>query len=255
MPSTGTALFTVNRDQFLTDVLKSIRVVLQGATPDASLLTDATVILNMVLKEWVTKSMPLWCYQQILVPMQVGKTLYTIGPTGADVTAIRPLRCFETGNFIRQVVGGAPYDIPLRLISRIEYASFGAKISQGVPNSIYYNPTIDVAGGLTSTSTGYGTLQVYVTSFDATHTIYLNAQRPIFDMTNAGDEFDLPSEWFMALRGAMRYHLGDYCEVPEDRLKRYAAEMTTYLDKVSDWSVEEASSSFSMDSTGGWNSR
>lgn len=250
MPSTGLSAYTVTRDQLITAALKSLRVIAQGGTATTDQLNDGSVSLNLMLKAWATKGLKLWCYQQILVPMVVGKQSYTIGSTGADVTAIRPYRCFEYGNFIRSTVAGTTYDIPLRLISRSEYLQFGAKQSQGVTNSIYYHPGIDIAGGATSPSTGYGTLYVYVTAQDTTRTIYLNAQRPIYDMNTGTDEFDLPAEWFLACKWNLMTQLADDYEVPENRITRVFQMAEKYLNEIVDFSVEEASTTFAPDRSG-----
>jgi hypothetical protein len=250
MPSTGTAAFTITRDGLITAALKSLRVVAQGGTASANQLSDASVSLNIMLKAWATKGLKLWCFQQISIPMVVGKQTYTIGPTGADVTAVRPYRCFEYGNLIRSTIAGTSYDIPLRLISRSEYLQFGTKQSQGVPNSIYYHPGIDLAAGTTSPSTGYGTLYIYTTAVDTTRTIILNAQRPIYDMNAGTDEFDLPAEWFLACKYNLMATLADDYEVPENRLTRIFQLAEKHLEDVVDFSVEEASTTFAPDLTG-----
>lgn len=250
MPSTGTAAFTVNRDALITSALRKLRVVVEGSTATAVQLSAGAEVLNIMLKSWAVDGLKLWCYQQVQVPMVANQPSYTIGPTGANVTAVRPLRVFEYGNFIRYTTGGVNYDTPLRLISRQEYLQLGAKGTAGVPNSIYYFPGIDVAGGLTSPSTGYGTLFVYVTASDTTRTVFLNAQRPLFDMTNATDEFDVPPEWFKAIRLNLAYELADEYEVEEQRILRLRVEAKDALEQCNAWSTEEASSSFTPDFSG-----
>jgi hypothetical protein len=247
MPSTGTAAFTITRDGMISAALKRLRVLQEGVAANANQLSDASDALNMMLKSWATKGLKLWCYQQVIVPMQAGKQNYTIGPSGADVIATRPLRVLLDGNFIRQVLNGVNYDTPLRLISRSEYMQFGVKSSTGVPNSIYYHPGIDAAGGTTSPSTGYGTLYVFVTAVDATRTIYLNAQRPIYDMSAAGDEFDLPAEWFLAIQYGLMAIIADDYDVDENRIIRITQLADRYLSEAVGWSTEEASTTFSPD--------
>ena len=237
MSSTGTSAYTINRDGLIKSSLRALRVLQDGQTPSAQQITDGAEVLNTLIKDIQSDGLALWTYQTIQIPMQVNKNSYTIGPTGADVTANRPLRLFD-GTFIRQTLSGTDFDTPLRVISRAEYKNFGSKGSKGTPNSVYYDSKIDIAGGLTSPSLGYGTLFVYTSPIDATRTVHGNFQRQLFDMTNATDEFDFPSENFQMLRWGLAAELSDEYEVPEDRIHRIHQKAKYYRDKLEAWSVE-----------------
>jgi hypothetical protein len=243
MPSTGLAAFTLTRDQLITMVMQGpLRVLLSGAAPGANDVTACALELNMMLKTWFSTGLKLWTYQQIQIPMVANQATYTLGPVGANVTCVRPLRVFEFGNFIRQIINGIPNDVPLNLLSRTDYDQFGSKQAMGVPNSIYYFPGIDVAGGATSPSTGYGTLYVYTTAAAGAlpRTVFINAQRPLYDMNAAGDEFDVPSEWLEAIKWGLAARMSDYFEVPEDRIQRIYTLAEKYLQDASGTSTEEA---------------
>jgi len=240
MASTGTAIFTITRDQLISASLRLIRVLQDGATPGANDLTDCAQALNILIKKTQSNGLQLWAYQSLAIPMVASKTTYTIGPSGADVTSVRPLRLFD-GAFLRQTTNGQSMDTPLRVISRLEYLQFGSKGSTSTPNSIYYHPGIDIASGATSPSLGYGTLYVYTTPLNAAvGTIYGNFQRPLYDMTSGTDEFDLPSEWFMYLKWALAAEIADEYEVPEDRIVRIMKRAEGYRQDLDDWSVEWA---------------
>jgi hypothetical protein len=248
MPSSGVAAFTLSRDQLIAEAYRKLRVTAEGVPPTPTQISEAASRLNMVIKNCMSKGLQLWTYSNIAVPLVTGKTTYTIGPgVGNDVNVVRPLRVFENGNFVRQIVGTQTYDTPVRLISRAEYLGMGNKTAQGVVNAIYYNSHIDV-GTTTSPSTGHGTLFVYVTPFDSTYTLSLNAQRPLYDMTNGTDEFDFPSEWFMYLMYALAAELADDNEVEEARIGRLEGKAAMYKEELFDWSVETASTSFQPDS-------
>jgi hypothetical protein len=138
-------------------------------------------------------------------------------------------------------------DTPLRLLSRLEYLQFGNKITLGIPNSIYWDAKIEIAGNLTSPSDGYGTLFVYTNPIDSTRVIYANFQRQLFDMVNATDEFDFPSENFQMLAWNLAVELADEYEVPEDRISRLESKAKYYRDKAVAWSVEWAPMQFTPD--------
>jgi len=244
--STGTATYTITRDGLIKSALRALRIIQDGAVPSASMYTDATEVLNIVIKNMQSDGLALWTYQLIAIPCTANKYVYTIGPIGADVTTNRPLRLFD-GSFIRNNAVTPANDTPLRIISRKEYLEYGSKLSQGIPNSVYYDSKFDTIAGVTSTSTGYGTLTCYVNPIDSTHTIYGNFQRQLYDMTSATDEFDFPSEAFQALRWTLAAELSDEYEVPEERIKRLEQKAKYYRDRMEEWSVETAPVHFTPD--------
>jgi hypothetical protein len=229
-------------------VYKKIRVLAEGGTASATQISDVTLRLNMIIKNCMSNGLMLWTYQQIVVPTVAAQVAYTIGPSGANVTTNRPVRIAEYGNFIRQVSGGQNLDTPLRVISRAEYLQFGNKGSLGVINTIYYDSQFNTAT-TPSPSTGYGTLYVYVAPSDTSRTVYLNAQRQLFDMTAGTDEFDFPGEWYYYLVYALAADIADDNEVPEDRILRLEKTRDTMLANLFDWSVETASTTFGADNS------
>ena len=247
MASTGTTNLSLTRDQLISASLRTLRVLQEGQTANANQITTGAEAINTLIANWQSNGLQLWTYQWLTIPCQVNKTSYTIGPSGADVTNVRPLKLMESGCYIRNTLTTPYVDTPLIVLSRTDYANFGSKSSQGTPNSIYYQPGIDVAGGTTSPATGYGTLYLYTTPVDANHQIVGNFQRPIYQMTAGTDEFDFPQEWFLALRFGLAEVLADEYEVPEARLVRVAQQAERYHQKVQDWSVEEAPFRFQPD--------
>ena len=248
MPSTGSASITLTRDGLITSSLQALRVLQEGQVANATQIADAAMPLNMLIANWQSNGLQLWTYQLLPIPCVANKYVYTIGPSGADITSTRPLRLMDDGSFIRNNINPAtPVDTPLIILSRTDYNNMGSKTSQGVVNSLYYQPGIDVAGGVTSPSTGYGTLNVYVNPLNTSYTIYGNFQRPIYTMSGASDEFDFPTEWFLALRYGLAEILADDYEVPDNRLMRIAAQAKRYHDGVQDWSVEQAKFRFQPD--------
>ncbi len=248
MPSTGTAAYTVDRDELIHASYRLSRALQETDVPNATQIKWANMALNMLIKNMMSAGMQLWTYQLIAIPMVVGQVSYTIGPVGANVTTTRPLRLFD-GNFIRNTACTPYIDTPLRLISRLEYLQYGNKSVQAIPNSVYYQPWIDDSGGTTSPSTGYGTLFVYTTSSLTTQTIYCNFQRPIYDMTEATNEFDFPSEWFRCLKFMLAGDLAwESPQVDREWVKELRGEGKRLQDELQDWSTETAAVTFQPDS-------
>jgi hypothetical protein len=247
MASTGTAAFTVTRNELITSSLRVIRVLKETDVANATQIRHANNALNMLLKNMQSNGLQLWTYQLIVIPMVIGKFTYTIGPSGADVTTTRPLRLFN-GSYIRDASCSPAYDTPLRNISRLEYLQYGNKAVQAVPNSIYYHPGIDLGSGLTSPSTGYGTVYIYTAPSQNTRTIYANFQRPIYDVNASDNEFDVPQEWFRCLKFMLGGDLSfDYPQVDPAWAGKVIAMGKEMQDQLQDWSVETAPVTFQPD--------
>jgi hypothetical protein len=141
-----------------------------GGTPGDREVVVLTAVLAAGLAVWLLRGS--WRSGVLaagmllaVVPLVANQRVYTIGPSGADVTAVRPLRVVESGNFIRQTIGTQDFDTPLRLISRAEYMQMGNKTALGVANAIYYDSKFQDGDTVTNPGTGYGNLFVYVTPF------------------------------------------------------------------------------------------
>lgn len=164
------------------------------------------------------------------------------GITGEDVecrvvgvTTTRPLRVLDA--FIRDDTTGA--DTPLSVIAFSEYNALGQKTASGTPNQLLFKPTL-----------GNAEVSVYLVPSGNGQTIHLIAQRPICDMVSSGDTFDFPQEWFRALKWGLADELAlEYGTGPET-LQIVAQKAAVYLEECFDWSVEEASVYFTVDTAG-----
>src|SRR5574341_470412 len=153
-----------------------------------------------------------------LTPVMVGKTIE------------RPLRIMDQGNFIRNSTN---QDTTIRMLGRNEYMMYGAKSSEGVVNSFYYDPVLT-----------NGQLYVYPTPSVSNTTLHLHAHMPIEDMSLAADTPDFPQEWYQTLKyGLARELIIEYGsdEITERRVEQ------RFREAVGDglnFSVEEASTFF-----------
>ena len=113
------------------------------------------------------------------------------------------------------------------------------KCSVGVPNSFYYDPMM--GDDSYDPSQSCGKLFIWPAPADLTRTIFLDVQRPIQDVTAAGDTFDLPLEWYYALIKLLAYELADIWQVPEERCGRLRADAQEALSYIDAWgSTEQA---------------
>ena len=165
------------------------------------------------------------------------------GITGEDiecrvvgVTTTRPLRVMEA--FLR--TDATSVDTPLIVISLSEYNMLGNKTSSGTPNQLKFMPTL-----------GNATVELYLVPEGNTQTVHLTVQRPIYDMVSSGDTFDLPQEWYRAVKWGLADELAlEYGASPET-IQIVAQKAAVFLEECFDWSVEEPSVYFTMNHRGG----
>ena len=225
----------------ITSTMKKLRVLSSGGAPSSDDLTDGAFELNNVLKEWETKGWLLWLADYIQVPMIQNKYRYTIGPNADVNPGYRPLRVRE-GSFIRTTCTQTPFDTQVQVLSRLEYNQFANKPVQGIPNSIYYDPQQGPGPNPVNYdpyAQGWGVLYVFPNPADNMHTIFLDAHRPIQDITSVGQTFDFPREWYMALVRRLMVELADYFEVPEDRLMRLMKQSDDAEEYIANWGSQE----------------
>ena len=140
MSTSGTTTFSVTRDQIITAALRKIGVVAQGETATADQITEASVALNMMVKAWEADGMPLWALRTTPITVTANKTSYVIGPSvSSDVVTDKPLKVIQAWN--RDPTSNV--DIPMRIITKQEYAILGNKATTGKPIQIYYEPKVD----------------------------------------------------------------------------------------------------------------
>ena len=226
----------------ITQAMKKLRVLASGGTPSSDDLTDGTFELNNILKYMETKGWLLWLADLIAFPCIQNKYRYTIGPNADVDPGYRPLRIRE-GSFIRTTCGvQTPFDTQLQILSRLEYMQFANKPVQGVPNSIYYDPQQGPGPNPVNYdpyAQGWGVLYVFTAPMDSTRSIFLDAHRPIQDITAVGQTFDMPNEWYGPLTRMLMVELADYFEIPEDRLMRLIKQKEDAEEYIANWAVQE----------------
>lgn len=243
MATSGTASFTVLRDELINAAMRVAKALREGDVANATQINNGVSALNMLVKNWGTQGLWLWTYQQLSIPMSASTQSYTIGPSGATVTNTRPLRLLD-GTFVRQ----GTTDTPLQMLSRQAYMQITTKgNTPAQPNSVYYDANMYTSGVITSPSVGHGTLYVYVPAADNTYTIYANMQRPIYDLTSPTDEVDMPQEWFVALKWALALELLPEYNVPMQHAAFLEKMSEKYVARLAAWNRDQTSIAFGED--------
>ena len=222
--------YTINRDQVINASLRTLGVIGAGDEPSPEDYANCAQALNLYIKQLQTKGLPLWLVEDLQVPMIAGQYVYQLGPTG-DVICDRPLRVVMA--FIRSPQQN---DTTLQVISRQEYMQQGYKPSSGIPNQVYYDPQL-----------GNGVLYVFNNPNADGWTIHLQVQQPIQDILTPGAIPQFPSEWFNTLKFGLADQLALEYGVPAQVRAELAQRAAKYEEVMTDWSQEEASTSFQPD--------
>lgn len=102
MATSGTTTFSVTRNDIIQSSLRLLGVLEEGAQPTAQAIENGSMVLNMMLKDWMTDGIKLWTVTELTIPLKANQTTYTIGPSSVyDVNTNKPLRLIQS--FLRNV--------------------------------------------------------------------------------------------------------------------------------------------------------
>jgi len=241
------SVYTVTRDQIIALALSKLGVLEVGDNPDSNAISNASMTLNLLIKQFSIEGLKLWKVSEIIVPLTSGKTSYILGGSSSDLmydsqyptVAItdRPLKCIQ--GFYRNNQSTPPVDTPLMLVSKQEYNVLGSKASTGTANTIFYD--IKALNGI---------LYVYLTpdvNAQTNYELHLVMQMPLNDLNKASDVPDFPNEWMNCLVWSLADELALQYGVPMNARTEIAQRAAMYKDKLSDWDVEATSTFFTMD--------
>ena len=239
--------YTVTRDQIISLALRKLGVLEIGDTPDANSIANASMSLNLLIKQLGTEGLKLWKNSELIIPLTSGKTMYTLGGASSDLmydslaptVAItdKPLKVIQ--GFYRNI-GTSPYiDVPLQVLSKQEYNTLGSKFSTGTANSIFYD--VKLRNGL---------MYVYLTpdaNAQSNLQMHLVAQMPINDVTSGNEIPDFPNEWMNCLVWNLADQMAIEYGVPMNYRQEIATRAKAYKDQLTDWDVETTSTFFQPD--------
>lgn len=238
--------FTITRDQIIASALRKCGVLELGDVADPATTANASLILNLFIKQMSTEGIKLWTVDEGVLPLTANKTVYTLGGAGSDTyylasdgthTAVldKPLRLIQA--FIRNTTTNQ--DTTLRILSRQEYNELGDKYTTGTTNSVFYDPR--------NTN---GRLNLFLTPASSTatnYTVHFVFQRPIFDVTVATANLDFPNEWLNVLVWNLADQLAIEYGVPGNHRQEIAQRAVAYKEQLIDWDVEYTSTFFKPD--------
>jgi hypothetical protein len=223
MATSGTAIWTLNRDQVITGALRKLAVLPSGGTPSTNQLTESSQALNAIVKAFHADGMPLWKITSTTFTVTSGTDTYTIGPA-STVSAVHPLKVIEA--FYTPSGGN---NTPMNVYNRYDYMQL-PNTASGTPVNLYYQP-------LRTT----GVIRLWPTPDDSTTIITVHYQAPFEDMNAAGDDFDFPSYWIQALIYNLAWSLSPEYGIPPQDRQLLAAEAKFWKDEALSYGSEEGS--------------
>jgi hypothetical protein len=239
--------YSITRDQIISLALRKLGVLEIGDTPDANAVADASMVLNLLIKQFNTDGLKLWKVSELIVPLTASKTAYTLGGSTSDLmydslapsVAItdKPLKVIQ--GFYRNIQATPAIDTPVMIVSKQEYNVLGSKFSTGTANTIFYDAKVT-----------NGILYVYLTPDANSQTnleLHIVAQMPLKDITKASDIIDFPNEWMNCLVWNLADQLSLEYGVPMNARQEIAQRASGYREHMNDWDVEASSTFFQPD--------
>lgn len=156
-------------------------------TPSSSEMAVALRAANMMIDRWSAQHLMLRSNTQLVVPLTAAKATYTVGASGADVTAGKPLR------ILSGVVTDGGVNYPLDVYTQEMFNNLvGQGISSGRPVYVAYDP------GEAQQAAQKGTLSFYFTP-DRSYTVRLEAQMYLTELVNFTDSISFEPAYYEAL--------------------------------------------------------
>lgn len=217
----------------ITDAMVDAGLLQEGSRPNSEQLAVNMRRLNDIVNLWQTQGLKLFLQEDVTVPLSVGVTLYSLGPTGT-VTMPRPPRILQ--GYITEVVSNVRR--PLVLISRDEWE----RLSQVTGNNGQINSFMVDKQAINTNLNVWPPPDSVEVANTATFLMQVQAPNPIF----LTDSIGFPQEW----RIALRWGLADDISTgqPQAIMDRCQTRALGYRQALENWDVEDAPTMFNVDS-------
>jgi hypothetical protein len=206
----------------------------EGDRPNSEQLASGMRRLNDIINLWQTQGLKLFFQEEINVPLQVGQTLYVLGPdAGSDVVMAKPARILS--GYVTVVTSNVRR--PLVIISRDEWDRLSQVAgNDGTINSFFVDKQatqLNLNLWPPPDSTEVLNTATFLTQVQAINPILLT------------DNTSFPQEWRIALRWGLA---DDICTgQPVQIQQRCAQKSMAFRQALENWDVEDAPTYFNVD--------
>lgn len=238
MSTSGTSVYTQNRNEVITGALRKLAVLASGATPSANQIADANAALNAMVKAFHADGMPLWKIKEYTFQTVAGTDTYTIGPS-QTFNINQPLKVIQA----LYQVEDSQY-VPMNIYTHYDYNMLPNVNTSGTPVNFYYEP-------LRTT----GVIYLWPIPVDSTTNIKIVYQAPFEDMTSATDDFDFPNYWIEALIYNLAWRMCPEYGIPPTDRNILAQEAKFFKQEALSFGTEEGSMYLMPDWSGNYFTR
>lgn len=201
MSTSGTTVWSLQRDEVINGALRKLAVLSGGSSPATYEITNAAETLNAMVKGFQADGMPVWAIKKYTFTVVSGTSVYNIGNSQTLATPM-PLKVLQAYRNQANSV-----NVPMNIYTNYNFNLLPLTLTSGVPINLYYQPL-----------SNYGVISLWPIPDDSTTTITLVYQRPFEDMNTATDDFDFPPYWTEALIYGLAWRLAPEYGVPiQDR--------------------------------------
>lgn len=214
------------------DAMRQAGYLRSGENPDSQNLADYGVTLTDLVKLWQTQGLKLFLNRVITFPIVAGQSLYVLGPAG-NVPMAKPTRVIQANILNPQGIRR-----PLVVLAWEEWM----RLSQVQGN----NSTISsylVDKQITALNVRFWNTPDATEALNQAE-LLVQVQQPAVDSLTTDMAF--PEEW----RIALIWGLADEISTgqPQAIMSRCASRATAYREMLENWDVEDAPTTFAMDS-------
>lgn len=235
--------------QIICDSMVSAGKLGQGREPNSEQLAENKRRLNKLVNYFQTQGLKLFAQQDIAIAapvLQVGLSLYTLGPLGNVNMFAKPRRVIE-GYF----TDASASRRPLLPYSRNEWDNLSTVTKQG-PVVGYF---VDKQESLSPVPGSALVVNLWLApdTQAVLGTVHLIVDVQIGNFNQLTDTSAFPIEWSLALEWGLANQI---CTgMPQEIVERCAKNAEIYQTALENWDVEDASTIFQPDPRGGYSGR
>jgi hypothetical protein len=225
MSTSGTYVWSLQRDAIINSALRKLAVLAGGATPQTYEITNAAEALNAMIKGLMVEGMPVWNTLEYSFPTAANTNTYNIG-IGQTLNTAMPMKVFQAD----RVTGTGAPNVPMEIKTHYDFNLLPVNVSSGVPVHLFYQPLET-----------YGVIKVWPTPPDTTTTIRIVYQTPFSDMNASTDNVDFPSYWTEALIYGLAWRLSPEYGIPLMDRQQFMKDYEYFKQEALSFGTEEGS--------------
>lgn len=183
----------------IVDAFAMLGVYQTGDTITSADQTLGLQVLNDMLDTWSTESLATFCILENNFPTVPGQQSYTIGPSGANITATRPIRILEDPGtaFVRDANNN---DYPIEVWPRDKWNTIGSKLVTGnIPEVLFYDPQFPL-----------GVINLFPVPNLSGYTVYFDSYQQLGAFATVGATFAFPPGYKRAMGTNLAVELKPY---------------------------------------------